>query len=171
MLDYNKLISLFPSGERLLLFVQTQSEIEGTSFNRASLLDNSGGAVQALNLTSTGDGGYIVSDLFTPPEIFQLQIHGFDSNGNPISRISSSGVQTVDVDLRLGKLPQYVQQCVPCPLANAMLVCRQWMQSYKSYTVNIIVLSYIRLIDVRSAQGNPHACIVDPSYCILLGNE
>ena len=113
VLDYNKLISLFPSGERLLLFVQTQSEIQGTSFNRASLLDNSGGVVQTLNLTSTGDGGYIVSDLFTPPEIFQLQIHGFDSNGNPISRISSSGVQTVDVDLRLGKLPQYVQHCVP----------------------------------------------------------
>ena len=94
----------FPSGERLLLFVQTQSEIEGTNFNRASLLDSRGGVVQMLNLTSAGDGSYIASDLFTPPETFQLQIHGFDSNRNPISRISSSGVQTVDVDLRLGEI-------------------------------------------------------------------
>ena len=100
--------TLIPSGERLLLFVQTQNEIEGTSFNRASLLDNSGDVVETLNLTSAGDGGYLASDLFIPPETFQLQIHGFDSNGNPISRISSSGVQTVDVDLRLGKLPQYL---------------------------------------------------------------
>ena len=98
-----------PSGERLLLFVQTQIEIERTNFNRASLLNYSGDVVQTLNLTSAGDGGYIALDLVTPPETFQLQIHGFDSNGNPISRISSSGVQTVDVDLRLGKLPQYVQ--------------------------------------------------------------
>ena len=111
----------FPSDETLILFVQAESEIEGTNFNHVSLLNYSGDVVQMLNLTSAGDGSYIASDLFTPPKRFQLQIHGFDSNGNPISRISSSGVQTVDVDLRLGELynmsintyPQYMQQCVP----------------------------------------------------------
>ena len=93
-----------PSDERLLLFVQTQSEIEGTNFNRASLLNYSGDVVQTLNLTSAGDGSYIALELFIPPKGFQLQIHGFDSSRDPISRISSSGVQTVDVDLRLGEL-------------------------------------------------------------------
>ena len=42
---YNKSMCTSPSGERLLLFIQTQSEIEGTNFNRASLLDNSGDVV------------------------------------------------------------------------------------------------------------------------------
>jgi len=93
-----------PSGQPLLLFIQTRGDIEEINFSQVSLLNNNGDVIETLNLTSADDGDYIALDVFMPPETFQLQIHGFDSNRNPISRISSSGVETVDIDLRLGEL-------------------------------------------------------------------
>ena len=90
-------------GETLILLIQLRGEFEGTEFEEATLLTNEGDVIETHNLTSLSDGVY--ASTFVPPATsFQLQITGVDSSGNTVSRISTTGVQTSDVNLELGMI-------------------------------------------------------------------
>ncbi len=90
-------------GEDLILLVETSGESDdGTHFDEVTLLDAKGEEIQTYNLSATNNDTY--GSIFVPPvALFQLQITGEDRKGNSIVRISSTGVQVSDVDLRLGK--------------------------------------------------------------------
>ncbi len=89
-------------GEDLILLVETSGESDGTNFDEVTLLDAKGEEIQTFNLSATNNETY--GSVFVPPvAFFQLQITGEDRKGNSIVRISSTGVQVSDVDLRLGK--------------------------------------------------------------------
>ena len=93
--------SLFFTGEELILLIEAPAEVEGTRLEQATLLAANGDPIQTLNLTAATNTSYV--SLFMPPVTsFQLQIIGEDSEGNQIIRITTTGVQVSDIDLKLG---------------------------------------------------------------------
>ena len=76
--------------------IQGENEV-----NNVSLLSNDGDAIATIETTDIGDKVYVAT-FVVPGQLFQLQIKGNNSKGNPFSRISSIGVQISDVDLKRG---------------------------------------------------------------------
>ena len=92
------------TGEMLVLFIQLQGNFEGTRFTEAILLTIDGDTIQRLNLTDIGDGEY-TTPFVTPSQPFQIQIIGSsDNSGNPISRISTTGVEPTDEEIGMKQL-------------------------------------------------------------------
>ena len=93
-----------PTGETLILLIQLQGDFEGTEFTEAVLLTIDGDTLESLNLTDIGDGEY-TSSFVTPSQPFQIQIIGSsDGSGNPISRISATGVEPTDEEIGMKQL-------------------------------------------------------------------
>ena len=85
-----------PIGETLILFIQLQGDFDGTEFTEAILLAIDGDTIESLNMTNIGNGEY-ATPFVTPSQPFLIQISGSTiSNGNPITRISASGVETTE---------------------------------------------------------------------------
>ena len=73
-------------------------EIEA-EFTEVNLLSLAGDTIKTVNLTDIGDGEYSGS-FVTPNQPFQLQIIGTtNSSGNPISRVSTTGIGVTNEEL------------------------------------------------------------------------
>ena len=99
-------------GETLILSIQLQGDFEGTEFTEAILLSTDGDTIESLNITDIGGGGYIGS-FVTPSQPFQIQIIGStNSSGNPISRISTTGVEPTDEEIGMKQSVLYITTVV-----------------------------------------------------------
>ena len=79
-------------GETLVLSIQLRGEFEGARLSEVILLNTDGDTIEVLNITDI-DGGAYADTFVTPSQPFQLQIIGNTSSGNPISRVSTTGVE------------------------------------------------------------------------------
>ena len=92
-------IPILHTGEMLILFIQFRGEFAGRDFDEVVLLTTDGDTIESLNISDIGDGVYS-SSFVTPSQPFQLQIIGrTNSSGNPISRISTNGVQVATEEI------------------------------------------------------------------------
>ena len=89
--------------EQLFLLINTD-KTEGATVSKVVILSSDGSVWTLANSTAAGKG-YFYASVKAPASFFQIQIAGVDDRGYQFTRISCTGVDTTDVQITLGMIP------------------------------------------------------------------